>query len=85
MIAEIEQALDYGFITLHSKIKAMYEGVDEDGNPIPVSPKQGSGRWGSKKVKEKLSSRGWTCFPSAHSRLCLRRDRLPSPLPRVLS
>ena len=32
-LAEIEQALDYGFVTLHSKIKAMYEGVDEEGNP----------------------------------------------------
>ncbi|WP_321488726.1 DNA-directed RNA polymerase subunit beta' [uncultured Hyphomonas sp.] len=32
-LAEIEQALDSGFITLHSKIKAMYEGVDEEGNP----------------------------------------------------
>jgi DNA-directed RNA polymerase subunit beta' len=32
-LAEIEQALDSGFISLHSKIKAMYEGVDEEGNP----------------------------------------------------
>ena len=29
---EIEQALDTGLISLHSKIKAMYEGVDEEGN-----------------------------------------------------
>jgi DNA-directed RNA polymerase subunit beta' len=32
-LAEIEHALDSGFVTLHSKIKAMYEGVDEEGNP----------------------------------------------------
>ena len=29
---EIEQALDAGLISLHSKIRAMYEGVDEEGN-----------------------------------------------------
>ena len=31
-VAEIEQALDNGHISLHSKIKAMYEGVDDEGN-----------------------------------------------------
>ncbi|HCX10611.1 MAG TPA: DNA-directed RNA polymerase subunit beta', partial [Hyphomonas sp.] len=32
-VAEIEQAIDNGHISLHSKIKAMYEGVDDEGNP----------------------------------------------------
>ncbi len=32
-LAEIEQALDNGFVSLHSKIKAMYEGVDDEGKP----------------------------------------------------
>ena len=32
-MAEIEQALDTGAITVHSKIKAMYEGVDDEGKP----------------------------------------------------
>jgi DNA-directed RNA polymerase subunit beta' len=30
-VAEMEQALDHGTITMHSKIKAMFEGVDDDG------------------------------------------------------
>src|SRR5439155_7080361 len=30
-VGEIEQALATGAVTLHSKIKARYEGVDEDG------------------------------------------------------
>jgi len=33
-IDEIEHALDAGIITLHSKIKAQWESVDLDGNPI---------------------------------------------------
>ena len=32
-MAEIDAALDGGIITLHTKIKARYEGVDEQGNP----------------------------------------------------
>ena len=32
-LAEIEQALDAGLISLHSKIRAMYDGVDEEGEP----------------------------------------------------
>ncbi|KJS26874.1 MAG: DNA-directed RNA polymerase subunit beta' [Hyphomonadaceae bacterium BRH_c29] len=32
-LAEIEHALDNGFVSLHSKIRAMYEGVDEEGKP----------------------------------------------------
>ena len=36
-VAEIEQAIDNGHISLHSKIKAMYEGVDDEGNPWRLS------------------------------------------------
>ncbi|MCB4379065.1 DNA-directed RNA polymerase subunit beta', partial [Synechococcus sp. MU1644] len=32
-MAEIDAALDSGIVTLHSKIKARYEGVDEEGEP----------------------------------------------------
>ena len=32
-LGEIEQALDTGAVTLHSKIKARYHGLDKDGNP----------------------------------------------------
>jgi len=32
-IGEIEQALDNGVVTLHTRIKARYRSVDEDGNP----------------------------------------------------
>ena len=33
-VGEIEQALDAKAVTLHAKIKARYETVDEDGKPI---------------------------------------------------
>ncbi len=33
-IGEIQQALDAGAVSLHSRIKARYETVDEDGNPV---------------------------------------------------
>ncbi len=32
-LAELEQAIDNGTVSLHAKIKAMYDGVDADGNP----------------------------------------------------
>ncbi len=33
-VGEIEQALDAGAVTLHSRIKARYHTVDEEGNPV---------------------------------------------------
>ena len=33
-IEEIEHALDAGIVSLHTKIKARWESVDEDGDPI---------------------------------------------------
>ncbi len=33
-LGEIEHALDAGLITVHSKIRALYEGVDESGKPM---------------------------------------------------
>ena len=32
-LAEIEQALDGHVVTMHSKVKVMWEGVDEEGKP----------------------------------------------------
>ncbi len=43
-IGEIQQALDAGAITLHSKIKARYNTVDPEGNPIVVRVDTTAGR-----------------------------------------
>jgi len=43
-IGEIQQALDAGVISLHAKIKARYEAVDEDGDPTTVLVETTPGR-----------------------------------------
>ncbi len=35
-MAEMEAALEAGVVTLHSKIKMRYEGIDDEGNPSPA-------------------------------------------------
>ena len=43
-IGEIEQALDTGAVTLHSKIKARFSTVDDDNNPITIRVETTPGR-----------------------------------------
>ncbi|AJD51313.1 MULTISPECIES: DNA-directed RNA polymerase subunit beta' [Thalassospira] len=43
-IAEIEQALDAGVVTLHSKINARYKTVDENNEPITIRVQTTAGR-----------------------------------------
>ncbi|MBM3542291.1 MAG: DNA-directed RNA polymerase subunit beta', partial [Alphaproteobacteria bacterium] len=43
-IGEIEQALDSGAVTLHSRIKARYRDVDKEGNPVTVRVETTPGR-----------------------------------------
>ena len=43
-IGEIEQALDSGAVTLHSRVKARYVDVDKEGNPITVRVETTPGR-----------------------------------------
>jgi DNA-directed RNA polymerase subunit beta' len=43
-MGEIEQALDNEYISMHSKIKARYTGVDEDGNEVTTTYETSPGR-----------------------------------------
>ncbi len=43
-VGEIDQALNAGIVTLHSKIKCRYRAVDDDGNPITVLVEATPGR-----------------------------------------
>ncbi|MEE8351537.1 MAG: DNA-directed RNA polymerase subunit beta', partial [Rhodospirillales bacterium] len=43
-VAEIQHALDAGVVTLHSKIEARYQGIDEDGKEVTVRVKTTPGR-----------------------------------------
>ncbi|MCH7937746.1 MAG: DNA-directed RNA polymerase subunit beta', partial [Proteobacteria bacterium] len=43
-VGEIQQALDAGVVTLHSKIQARYHGIDEEGNDTVTRPDTTPGR-----------------------------------------